>query len=107
MKIIFYSEKCIYSSKLLKYINNNNINHLFKIINIDNNKYPKEITVVPSIIDTNLNQILKGEQVFNYIKNIKYFNNSTNNIYNLVNINNPDIKEDDKALNKDEFYVTI
>lgn len=121
MKIIYYSDKNDNCVKIINYLNKNNINNLFKIINIDNSKDPKEIKVIqtilngknlqhslPFIIDINLNQILYGgEKVFNYIKNIKYFNNSTNNILNTTNIINPTIKEDDKAFNKDELYVKI
>jgi len=120
MKIIYYSEKYIYCIKIIEQLNNNNINNLFKIINIDNSKDPKEIKVIqtilnnknlkdslPFIIDTNLNQILYGKQVSNYIENIKYFNISTNNILNINNINIPNIKEDEKAINKDDLYLKL
>lgn len=102
MKIIFYSEQCNFSKKLLDYINKNNLIHQFKLINIDNIKnIPSNIDSVPTIIDTDLNQYLKSKKVFEYIVNIKYFNNPTNNIEYAKNIpNNPLIIEDNKAFNE-------
>jgi hypothetical protein len=102
MKIIFYSEQCNFSKKLLDYINKNNLVHLFKLINIDNIKnIPTNIDSVPTIVDTNLNQYLKSKKVFEYIVNIKYFNNPTNNIeYTKFLPDKPLIVEDNKAFNE-------
>ena len=99
MKIIFYSDQCNFSKKLLDYINKNNLVHLFKLINIDTTKnIPNNIDIVPTIIDTDLNQFLKSKKVFEYIVNIKYFNNPTNNIELIKNLpSNPLIIEDNKA----------
>lgn len=94
MKLLFYSDNCKYCIKLIKYIKKNNYNSLL-LINIDNNDYPNEITIVPSLIDTELNQPLEGKKVFEYIINSKYFNNPTNNINNKSI--NPIIVEDNKA----------
>ena len=107
MKIIFYSEQCNFSKKLLDYINKNNLIQLFKLINIDNTKnIPSNIDSVPTIIDTDLNQYLKSKKVFEYIVNIKYFNNPTNNIeYVKLLPNNPLIIEDNKAY--DEFINSL
>ena len=71
MKIIFYSEQCNFSKKLLDYINKNNLIQLFKLINIDNTKnIPSNIDSVPTIIDTDLNQYLKYNNLsVNYNKN--------------------------------------
>jgi hypothetical protein len=56
---------------------------------------------VPSIVDTELIQPLKGKAVFEYLLNLKYFNNPTNNIEYIKNIPiNPYIKEDEKALSR-------
>jgi arsenate reductase-like glutaredoxin family protein len=35
MILLFYSEQCILSNKLLEYLNKNNLNEYFKMINID------------------------------------------------------------------------
>ena len=96
MKIIFYSYHCEYCIKMINYIKKNNISSLFKLINIDENNYPKSIDIIPTLIDTELNQPLKGKSVFEYLLNIQYFNNPTNNIKYNIPIN-PIIKEDDKA----------
>jgi hypothetical protein len=50
------------------------IKSLFKLINIDKTQAPQEIDIVPTIIDTELNQPLKGKKAFEYLLNIKYFN---------------------------------
>ena len=100
MKVIFYSEHCEHCKKMLLYLNKYNIVSLFKLINIDTNEVPKEIDIVPTIIDSELNQPLKGKQAFEYLVNIKYFNNPTNNIEYVKEIpSNPQIPVD-KLANK-------
>lgn len=100
MKVIFYSERCEYCKKLLVYLDKNNIRNIFKLICIDDNiTIPPEIDIVPTIIDTELNQPLKGKKVFEYLINTKYFNNPTNNIEYIKELPpNPDIPEDEKAV---------
>jgi hypothetical protein len=98
MKVVFYSEQCDYCIKLLDYMNKYNITSLFKLINIDKTTPPKDIDIVPTIIDTELNQPLKGKKAFEYLFNIKYFNNPTNNFEIVKEIPpNPHIPEDEKA----------
>lgn len=83
MKVIFYSTQCEHCMKLLAYLEKYNIKNQFKIINIDRlDKIPKEIDIVPTIIDSDLNQPLKGKLAFDYVNSLKYFNNSTNNYTN-------------------------
>jgi hypothetical protein len=85
---------------MLLYLNKYNIVSLFKLINIDTNEVPKDIDIVPTIIDSELNQPLKGKQAFEYLVNIKYFNNPTNNIEYIKEIpTNPQIPVD-KLANK-------
>ena len=108
MKVVFYSNHCEYCKKLLLYLEKYNIKSLFKLINIDDTPAPPGIDSVPSIIDTELIQPLKGKAVFEYLLNLKYFNNPTNNIEYIKNIPiNPNIKEDDKALSKNMHNLTI
>ena len=99
MKVVFYSEQCDYCKKLLAYMEKYNISSLFKLINIDKIAAPKDVDIVPTIIDTELNQPLKGKKAFEYLFNIKYFNNPTNNIEYIKEIpTNPNIPEDEKAI---------
>jgi len=98
MKVVFYSEKCEYCRKLLSYLDKHGIKSMFKLVNIDKTDAPKEIDIVPTIIDTELNQPLKGKKAFEYLLNIKYFNNPTNNVEYLKELPpNPNIPEDEKA----------
>jgi hypothetical protein len=95
MKIIFYSDKCEYCKKMFFYLDKHNITSLFKLINIDNNNYP-DIDIVPTIVDSELLEPMKGKKVFEYLLSIKYFNNPTNNIdYDVPP--KPEIIEDEKA----------
>ena len=98
MRIIFYSEHCEYSKKMLVYLDKYNIKHLFKLIDVNSNEVPKYIDIVPTIIDSDLNIPLKGKNAFEYLVNIKYFNNPTNNIEYGNNQPKPVIIEDDKAI---------
>ena len=98
MKVVFYSMKCEYSNKLLQYLEKNNITNLFKLICIDMVEAPKEIDIVPTIVDSELNQPMKGKDAFKYLLNLKYFNNPTNNVDYVKNLPpNPDIPEDTMA----------
>ena len=99
MKIIFYSDKCQYCNNMMTYLDKHDIKSLFKLVNIDVINPPKEIDIVPTIIDTELTQPLKGKKAFEYLLNIKYFNNPTNNIEYVKDLpENPVIPEDDKAV---------
>lgn len=108
MRIIFYSDQCDYSIKLLTYLDKNNIKSLFKLINVDKITPPKEIDIVPTIVDTTLNQPLKGKKAFEYLINIKYFNNPTNNIDDVKELpTNPVIQEDDKAIKSETTNLNL
>ena len=53
----------------------------FKFSQIDNtNNIPKNITIVPTIIDTTIEAPLEGKKAFEYVINQKYFNHPTNNV---------------------------
>ena len=98
MKELYYSENCNICLKLIEYLEKNNIINQFKLIDINKNEKPKEVDVVPTIIDSDLNQPQKGKQAFEYLLNIKYFNNPTNNIEYIKNIPpNPKIENDKLA----------
>jgi hypothetical protein len=57
---------------MMVYLDKHNIKSMFKLVNIDTINYPKEIDTVPTIIDTELLQPLKGKKAFEYLLNIKY-----------------------------------
>lgn len=108
MKVVFYSEHCDYCEKLLGYLEKYNIKSLFKLINIDKTRAPKEIDIVPTIIDTELNQPLKGKKAFEYLLHVKYFNNPTNNIEYLKELPpNPEIIEDEKAVTSETINLNL
>jgi hypothetical protein len=108
MKVIFYSEECDYCKKLLVYLEKYNIKSLFKLINIDKTQAPKEIDIVPTIIDTELNQPLKGKKAFEYLLHVKYFNNPTNNIEYVKELPiNPEIPEDEKAVKSEIINLNL
>jgi hypothetical protein len=108
MKVVFYSEHCDYCNKLLIYLEKYNIKSLFKLINIDKIQAPKEIDIVPTIIDTELNQPLKGKKAFEYLLHVKYFNNPTNNIDCVKELPmNPEIPEDEKAIKSETINLNL
>ena len=82
MRIIFYSDQCDYSIKLLTYLDKNNIKSLFKLINVDKITPPKEIDIVPTIVDTTLN----------HVKELP---------------TNPVIQEDDKAIKSETTNLNL
>ena len=98
MKELYYSESCNVCFQLIEYLEKNNIINQFRLIDINKNEKPKEVDVIPTIIDSDLNQPQKGKQAFEYLLNIKYFNNPTNNIEYVKNIPpNPKIENDKLA----------
>jgi glutaredoxin-related protein len=108
MKILFYSDNCEFSNKIIQYIKKNNIDSLFKMINIHTNKIPQDIKIVPTIIDTDLNNIMEGKNAFEYLINIKYFNIPTNNIEYIYKIpENPKIIEDKLAIQNSVQNISL
>ena len=74
MIILFYSETCEFCKKMMEYIQKNNITKNFNMINIDKlNEIPKNITIVPTIIDPKIEAPLEGRKAFEFIINQKYF----------------------------------
>lgn len=106
MILLFYSDECVLSNKLLEYINKNNLNEYFNMININKiSNIPTHITIVPTIIDTTIEAPIEGKKAFEYVINQKYFNRPTNNIDYWINNNipKPNIDEDNKAINRHNF----
>jgi hypothetical protein len=91
---------------MLEYIQKNNIIKNFNMVNIDKLKViPKNITIVPTIIDPKIEAPLEGRKAFEFIINQKYFYNPTNNIDYWINnsIPKPIIDEDAKAIERHNF----
>ena len=100
MKLFFYSNKCIKCKKLCKIMKEKKISDKYKTVCIDNNNnLPDNIDKVPTIIDSDLSDILIGDKAFDYISSLQYFNFPSNNFNNWNNkiIPKPKIIEDKKA----------
>ena len=81
MNILFYSNRCEHSTKLIKILNENNLLKNFNMILVDNNKkIPKYIKKVPTLIIKDINIPLEGNAAFNWVKTITKFDQVTNNI---------------------------
>jgi hypothetical protein len=79
---VFYSNKCYYCNNLLKTIQDEKLVDQCQLIcfETDPEKIPDIITNVPTIIAKNLIKPLVGIETIEWIKNIKFFNQITNNI---------------------------
>jgi hypothetical protein len=101
MKVLFYSEKCNFSKEIIIQLKETEAYKEFTLINIDENKVPNKIKVVPTIVDSEIKNLLEGKKAFEYLFNKKYFNIPTNNIHlwkdKVLPI--PDIIEDNLAKN--------
>jgi len=101
MKVLFYSEKCNFSKEIIIQLKETEAYKEFTLINIDENKVPNKIKVVPTIVDSEIKNLLEGKKAFEYLYNKKYFNIPTNNIHlwkdKVLPI--PDIIEDNLAKN--------
>ena len=102
MRIIFYSSYVEFCIKLMEYIKINSLEDYFKIVNIDDlsERETKELglSVVPTLIDSDIDTPFEGTKAWEYVRNQKYFNHATNNIeYTKNGIPKPIIEEDVKA----------
>lgn len=96
MKVLFFSNKCKFCSEIITQLKDSEFSNEFKFINVDNNKVPDRIKVVPTIIDSEYKDLLEGKKAFEYLYNKKYFNIPTNNLLLWKDkiIPKPEIKED-------------
>lgn len=72
----------------------------YKTVCVDNNdNLPNNINEVPTIIDSDLADVLVGDKAFDYISSLQYFNFPSNNFNNWNNriVPKPIIEEDKKA----------
>ena len=72
MKVLFFSNKCKFCSELITQLKDSEFSNEFKFINVDNNKVPDRIKVVPTIIDSEYKDLLEGKKHLNIftIRNI-------------------------------------
>ena len=78
--LFFYSEKCQFCLELYKIMKNQHILNLFNLICVDgNDKIPKSITQVPTLVIKDFKTPLVGSSAFNWIKTRKFFNQQSNN----------------------------
>lgn len=85
MKILFYSTMCNFCNDLINKLKESNYIDEFKLVNINESKIPEKIKVVPTIIDSEVKDLLEGKKAFEYLFNKKYFNNPTNNLHFWLN----------------------
>jgi hypothetical protein len=112
MHILLYSDNCENSQKILTLLDKLSFKNIFKIININNTQLNLDKfknLELPIIIDKKFIKPITGKNVNDYINNLKYFNNPTNNINfnknNLILI--PNIKEDDIASSININYLNL
>ena len=109
MKIFFYSNDCLKCKKLWKIMKERDMAKKYKTVCVDNNKnIPDNIKEVPTIIDSELADILVGDKAFDYISSLKYFNFPSNNFNNWNNrlVPKPKIVEDKKAYDEKAMEST-
>lgn len=76
---------CNFCNDLIQKLEESNYIDEFKLINVSQSKIPEKIKVVPTIIDSEVKDLLEGKKAFEYLFNKKYFNNPTNNLHLWVN----------------------
>ena len=105
MKVLFYSKNCKFSKEIIEKLNESEYSKEFRFINVDTNKVPDKIKVVPTIIDSEYKNLLEGKKAFEYLFNKKYFNISTNNLLMWKDkvIPKPDIVEDKLAKKEEDI----
>ena len=103
MKVLFYSDQCKFCNDIIKQLKESDFYNQFNLINVDKNKVPEKIKIVPTIIDSNYKDLLEGKKAFEYLYNNKYFNISTNNLllWKDKEIATPEIEENTLAFKKD------
>ena len=102
MKVLFYSKKCDFCTKIIKLLKESGNYKSFKLVcleKINISTLPDYIKSVPTLIVEEVSTPLVGKAAFDYLDLKKFFNNPTNNIFDWQNkaIPKPDIVEDKKA----------
>jgi hypothetical protein len=98
--LLFIKDNCDLSNKLLSLIG-----ETFRVLNTDSIKVPNELKDydVPFIIVKNIIKPMEREYAIAYLENLKFFNQSTNNISNKIIQMKPIINDLDKTGINKEF----
>jgi thiol-disulfide isomerase/thioredoxin len=107
MILLFFSDNCELCKAIINLLSEFNILNKFKLIDIHKiTKIPENITVVPTIIESDLKALIEGKDVYHFILNQKFFFHPTNNVDLWVNksIPKPTIIEDQRAYGKKSLY---
>ncbi|CAH6421752.1 Hypothetical protein KVN_LOCUS438 [uncultured virus] len=77
INILFYSKDCVTCRNLLNLLKNENLLCYFKLICVDNNlkAIPAQITMVPTMILSNINKPLVVQETFEWVKKMKFIRN--------------------------------
>lgn len=72
--MLFYSLNCDVCKNLLIILNNEQLSSYFKFICVDNmlHNLPSYVKMVPTMIVTDINKPLVGQEIFEYIQKIKF-----------------------------------
>ena len=108
MKVLFYSNTCQFCKELLSKLEMSKIKDNIKTICIDENNSFTQVKIVPTIIDSDYNEILEGKKAFDYLKNKDFFDFPTNNFLVWKEKEVPDPKiENDKLANENSVSNLI
>ena len=90
VNILFYSKECNTCINLLKILHNENLLSCFKLFCVDErlNDIPPQITVVPTMIVSNIGRTLVAQEIFEWITKIKFVRQQQ-----LMNVNKNIIKQ--------------
>lgn len=102
MKVLFYGRNCQFSNTIMEKIKNTDLINEFKLVCMDDNKDNfSKIKVVPTIIDSNCNEVMEGKKALEYINSQRFFDYPTNNILSWKDkdVPKPEIVEDKLANN--------
>ena len=93
INILFYSRGCDTCKNLISVLQNEGLINHFKMFCVDDklSQLPPQITMVPTMIVSNINRPLVAEETFDWIKQIKFIRKQQNNQNvlknNLMNMN--------------------
>jgi len=82
INVLFYSKQCLMCQNVLIVLQNENLVQYFKLFCVDNNfdSIPKGITKVPTMIVTGVEKPLVENEIFEWIKQVKFLRHNINSI---------------------------
>lgn len=87
MNILFYSRECNACRNLLKILKNENLLSYFKLFCVDDrlDEVPKQITIVPTMIVSNINKPLVAQEAFEWVQKIKFIRQQQQQQFSIKN----------------------